>query len=332
MLWILIILALLFAFINGYRDSSSIVAGVVASRSLSPRKALFLVGLAELAAPFMFGVAVAKTITTGLIDPSAISVVAITSAVAASLLWTMVAQWRGIPSSSSHALVGGLIGAALMTGGTDTIIMGGLWKVILPLFAAPIAGLVAGYLTMQLILLLTRNATPKVNNLFQRLQIFTMVGLALSHSANDAQKSMGIIALGLLLEGRIDSFRIPPLVVALCAVSIALGAIRGDWKLMRTLGRKIYTIRPVDGLASQGASAGVVMVSAVLGAPVSTSQVVSMSLLGAGAAVRVNKVRWQVGWEMLLTWLVTLPATMLLAAAIVYGANSLESLIYLISR
>lgn len=332
MLWLLVLFALLFAFINGYRDSSSITAGVIASHSLSPRKALLLTGLAELVAPFLFGSAVAKTLTTGLIDPAVINLGTVLAAIGSALVWTLFSWWRGIPSSSSHALVGGLIGSALVTGGWSAVLSGGVLKVILPLFVAPVVGLLVGYMIMLVILFLTQYASPRVNSLFQRLQIFTMVGLALAHSSNDAQKSMGIIALGLLLEGKINSFHIPGLVVLLCAISIALGASRGDWRLMRTLGRKIYVIRPIDGLASQAASTGIVLASAISGAPVSTSQIISMSLLGAGAADRINKVRWKVGFDMLATWMLTIPATMVISALVIEASRSMDILISLMSR
>lgn len=317
MLWLLIIFALIFAFINGLRDSSSIMAGVISSRALPSRMALQLCGLAELVAPFLFGVAVAKTLTTGLVNPQAFSLGAITAAIAAALIWTVFAWMRGIPSSSSHALVGGILGAALMVSGPQSIISSGLYKVLLPLFLAPLIGLVAGYGMMSIILFAAQNAHPRVNRLFQRLQIVTMLSLALSHSANDAQKSMGIITLGLLLSGKISSFNVPLWVVALCAGSIALGASRGDWRLMRTLGRKIYVIRPINALASQAASTLVILLSAIVGAPVSTSQVISMALMGAGGAERMNKVRWQVGGEMLVTWFLTVPVTILIAALLV---------------
>ena len=319
MLWFLIIFALVFAFINGLRDSSSIMAGVIASRSLPPRLARNLCGLAELVAPFLFGAAVAKTVTTGLVNPEVISLGAITAAMAAALVWTVIAWARGIPSSSSHALVGGLLGAALTVSGPQSIVSSGLYKVILPLFLAPVIGLGAGTLMMAFILYQTRNATPRVNLLFKRLQIVTMLSLALAHSANDAQKSMGMITLGLLMAGKIPAFEVPFFVVVLCALAIALGAARGDWRLIHTLGRKIYLIRPINALASQAASTAVILFSAILGAPVSTSQVISMALLGAGAAERINKVRWQVGSEMLATWFLTIPITMLIAALLVKG-------------
>ena len=291
MLLLLIILALFYAFLNGYRDSSSILAGVIASRALPPALGLAIAAVAEFIAPFLFGVAVARALATGLIDPAMITLQTIVVAMAAAVTWTLFAWWRGIPSSSSHALVGGLLGSALLAHGSKAILSSGLVKVVMPLFLAPLLGLVAGNLAMTTFLYAFRNATPRVNTLFRRLQIFTMVGLALSHSANDAQKSMGIIVLGLVLSGELDSFHVPFGVMAACATAIALGASRGDWRLIRTLGSKIYRIRPLNALASQTASAGVIMASAMFGAPVSTSQVIGMALMGAGSAERVPSTR-----------------------------------------
>ena len=265
MLLLLILLALTYAFLNGYRDSSSILAGVIASRALPPALAMALAAIAEFIAPFLFGVAVARALATGLIDPATITLQTLVVGMASALLWTLLAWWRGIPSSSSHALVGGLLGAALLAHGPGAIITGGLVKVVLPLFLAPPLGFLGGSLVMNLLLYAFRNATPRVNTLFRRLQIFTMLGPALSHSANDAQKSMGIIALGLVLSGELDSFRVSVGVMAACAAAIALGASRGDWRLIRTLGGKIYRIRPLNALASQTASAGVIIASAVIG-------------------------------------------------------------------
>jgi PiT family inorganic phosphate transporter len=323
MLIVLIILALIYAFLNGYRDSSSILAGVIASRAMHPRLALYLAGIAEFIAPFLFGVAVAKAVATGLVDPQVITLNTVVIATAAALAWTLFAWWRGIPSSSSHALIGGLLGATLIIHGPQAIIKDGLLKVVLPLFLAPPLGMVAGFLMMHLLLWLFNSATPRINVLFRRLQIFTMFVLALSHSSNDSQKSMGIIVLGLFLTGNLTSFQVPLGVVVACAVAIAFGASQGDWRLIRTLGGKIYRIRPLNALSSQAASAGVVMGSALAGAPVSTSQVISMALMGAGAAERVNKVRWQIGRDMLMTWALTIPATMIIASGIFLIAEQL---------
>ena len=319
MLWLLILLAVIFAFANGLRDSSSILAGVISSKALPPRLALNLIGIAELAAPFLFGVAVAKSITTGLVKPGVLTVESLTAAMASALLWTLYAWIIGIPSSSSHALIGGILGSAMVVSGLQSILTSGIFRVVLPLFLAPLIGLAAGYLIMNLTLYAARNASPRVNSLFRRLQIITMLGLALSHSANDTQKSIGMITMGLLLSGKITAFDVPIAVTAVCAITIAFGASRGDWRLIKTLGRKIYAIKPINSFTSQAASTVIIMISSILGAPVSTSQVISMSLLGAGGAERMNKVRWQVGGEMLITWLLTLPVCMLLAALLVKG-------------
>jgi len=331
MLILLILLALAFAFLNGYRDSSSILAGVIASRAMHPRLALNLAAAAEFLAPFLFGIAVARSLATGLIDPQAISLNTLVVAMLASVAWTLFAWRLGLPSSTSHALIGGLLGAALFIDGPQAILTSGLIRVVLPLFIAPPLGILLSYLVMLLLLFLFRNATPRVNNLFRRLQVITMIALALSHSANDAQKSMGMIALGLYLAGRLDSFHVPFGVVLACAVAIALGASLGDWRLIRTLGGRIYRIRPLNALASQLTSVGVVLTAALVGAPVSTSQVISMALMGAGAAERVNKVRWQVGMDMLTTWGLTIPGTMGIAFVINWSGLAIGKLGWLVS-
>lgn len=315
--------ALIYAFFNGYRDSSSILAGVIASRAMPPRLALALAALAEFVAPFLFGVAVARSVATGLVQPAMLSIGRLVIAMLAAILWTIFAWLRGIPSSSSHALIGGLVGVALAAAGGRAIIPQGLVRVVLPLFLAPPIGLLVGYLVMGLLVGFFSNATMRVNQLFRNLQVFTMFLLALAHSANDAQKSIGVITLGLVLIGRLDDFRVPQWVIVVCALAISLGASRGDWRLIRNLGGRIYRVRPLDALASQVASGGVVMSAALLGAPVSTSQVVSMALMGAGAAERINKVRWGMLIDMLITWGLTIPASALLAASMYFSAQGL---------
>lgn len=318
MITIIILLALVYAFLNGFRDSASILAGVIASRAMHPRRALFLVALAEFCAPFLFGAAVARTLATGLITPGDVNVEMIVAATAATLLWTVFAWLRGIPSSSSQALIGSLIGAALFSEGGGAIQISGLYGVVLPMFIAPPLGLLVGYLVMKFLLWIFASATPRVNSLFRRLQVLTMVGLALSHSANDSGKSIGIIMLGLVMMNKTDSFAVPLGVTTACAAAIGLGAVSGDWRLIRTLGGKIFPIRPINALASQSASAVVIMGAALAGAPVSTSQVISMALMGSGAAERVNKVRWQVGIEMLAIWGLTIPVNMLISALVLW--------------
>jgi PiT family inorganic phosphate transporter len=305
---------------------------VIASRAMHPRLALYLTAVAEFAAPFLFGVAVARNVATGLVDAKAITLNTLVVAILAALIWTLIAWRTGVPSSSTHALIGGMLGAALFIDGPRAIVASGLVRVVLPLFIAPPVGILVSFLTMALLLALLRHASPRVNNVFRRLQVLMMVGLALAHSANDAQKSMGVIALGLVLAGEITAFHVPPGVVLACAAAIAVGASRGDWRLIRTLGGRIYRIRPLNALASQVASAGIILSAALAGAPVSTSQVISMALMGAGAAERVNKVRWQVGVEMLTTWALTIPATMAISALLYWGMGELFKLQWMLAH
>ncbi len=309
MLIALIALSLTYAFLNGYRDSSSILAGVIASRAMNPRIALYLIGAADLIAPFLFGLAVARSIATGLIDTSTIDLSTITLGMASALLWSFFSWWRGIPSSSTHALIGGLLGAALITRGPNAILTSGLVNIILPLLLAPVAAFIVGFLLMKFFYLIFYKSNPKIKAPLQRAQIITMILLALANSSNDAQKSMGTIALGLFLAGQTAAFTVPPWVLIACAAALALGGSRGDWRQIRNLGGKVYRIRPLNALDSQVTSIGLIFIASIFGIPVSTPHIVSSSIIGSGAAERINKIRWDVTKEMVMTWLVTIPAT-----------------------
>lgn len=326
MLSLLVGLAVFYAFFNGYRDSSSILAGVLASRAMRPRVALLLVAAAELVAPFLVGSAVARAVTTGLVDAATITLRTLVIAMEAATLWSIFCWWRGIPASSTHALIGGVVGAAWIIHGPQAVIGPGVVRVVLPLLAAPFVGFLVGFLLMGMMVMVLSGATPRVNILFRRMQIFTAILLAMSNSANDSQKSMGIIALGLVLAGRAASFEIPLWALAACAGAMALGASRGDWRQIRNLGGKVFRIRPLNALASQAASTGVVFIASALGMPVSTSHIVSTSLMGSGAAERVNKVRWQVAAEMATAWILTIPATMAVSMAIFLASDGLRAI------
>ncbi len=326
MLLFLIALALFNAFFNGYRDTSSILAGVMASRAVRPRWALYLVAAGDLIAPLAVGSAVARSITTGLVNTSAITLDTIVIAMVAAVGWNLFSWWRGIPSSSTHSLIGGLLGATLITSGPQAILTGGLAFVILPLVLAPVIGLLLGFLVMSFLLSAFSNAHPKVNTLFRRLQVITMLALALSNSSNDAQKSMGVITLALVLAGKLSSFTVPVWVLLGCTVMLAFGASRGDWRQIRNLGGKVYRIRPLNALASQAASSLLILTASVLGMPVSTPHVISTALMGAGASERVNKVRWQVAGEMVTVWAVTIPATMMISVLIFMSLTGLHEL------
>ncbi len=324
MLYLLIGLVLLYSFLNGYRDSSSILAGVIASRAMRPRVALYLIAGAELVAPFFFGAAVTRSITTGLIDTSAVSLDTIVVAMAAAVAWNFFCWWRGIPSSSTHALIGGMLGATLILNGPQAILSRGVIFIVLPLILAPVVGFLAAFLLMSLLLWAFSMATPRVNGLFRQLQIATAVLLGMSNSANDAHKSMGIIVLGMVLAGQLGTFQIPLWVVAACAGALALGASRGDWRQIRNLGGKIYRIRPLNALASQLTSSAVVLTASAFGMPVSTSHIITTALMGSGASERVNKVRWHVAGEMVTTWVVTIPATMAVSMLILLAITGFD--------
>jgi PiT family inorganic phosphate transporter len=322
MLSVLIIASLIYGFMNGFHDSSNIVATVISSHAMRPRSALVLTAICEGIAPFLFGVAVANTVGKDLLDPSVISASVILTAIGAAILWNLF-TWRiGIPSSSSHALIGGLLGAAITAAGLSVVRLGGLAKVLAALFLSPPLGLVIGYLLMQATLLIFRNATPRINLAFKRLQILTAVSLALSHGSNDSQKTMAILAMSLLISGQMGAFSVPLWVIAASAGMMGLGSLFGGWRLIRTLGGRIYKIRPVHAFTSQAASAGIVLGAALLGGPVSASQVVGTAIMGAGAAERINKVRWQVAQDMLVTWFLTIPASAILAGFMYWLASA----------
>jgi PiT family inorganic phosphate transporter len=312
----LIALALLFDFLNGVHDSSNLVATVISSRALPPRLALMLTAAAVFTGPFLLGVAVAETIGAQVVVSSAITLEVILAALCTAILWNLLTWFLGVPSSSSHALIGGLVGAAWMSAGLGAIQFGGVEKVLISLFLSPLLGLTIGFLTTRLVFFLARNATPGVNIFFKRAQVLTAMGLALSYGANDAQKTMGVITLGLVIHGALDAFRVPLWVILVSAGAIALGISTGGWRLIRTLGGRFYKIKPVDGFCTQAASAGVIFSASLLGGPVSSTQVVGAAILGVGAAERLNKVRWGVAGEIAVAWIITIPATALLSAAL----------------
>ncbi len=238
------------------------------------------------------------------------------------IFWNLITWLLGIPSSSSHALIGGLVGAVAMGHGFSAILLPGMWKTVIALLVSPIFGLLIGYILMKLLLWVSTLATPKANSFFKRAQIVTSLGLALSHGTNDAQKTMGIITMALLSGGFIDSFHVPAWVIALCAGAIALGTFTGAWRIIHTLGAKFYRIRPIHGFGAQAASAAIILGAALMGGPVSTTQVVSSSIVGVGSAERLSKVRWGVAGDIVLAWILTIPASMLVSALLYIPFNA----------
>ena len=311
---VVIALSLVFDFLNGVHDSSNVVATMISSRAFSPRMALGVTAVANFLGPFIFGVAVAETIGHEIVVAEAISTQVLVAALLSAIFWNLLTWYLGFPSSSSHALIGGFVGAVAIGAGWQAIQLDGLEKVLIALFTSPIIGFIFGFLILRLVYILSWNATPSINIFFKRSQLVTALALALSHGTNDAQKTMGIITLALVTGGYLSAFAVPTWVILLCASMIALGTAVGGWKLIRTLGGKFFKIRPVDGFASQLAGAAVIIGASLVGGPVSTTQVVSSAIMGVGAAERVNKVRWGVAQEIAVAWLLTIPATAMVGA------------------
>ena len=317
---VVISLALFFDFSNGFHDAANVVATIITTRALSPRKALILASICEFIGPFLFGTAVAQMIGKNIIDfstfdPSTLhlSMLLIIAALIGAIMWNLLTWFFGLPSSSSHALIGGMTGAVLVAYGPDKILWGGLLYVVGSLVLSPLLGLLVGWLFLQITFYLSRDATPKINYFFNRMQIPSSIALALSHGANDAQKSMGLISMSLVILGFSPSFYVPAWVVASCAAAIALGTASGGWKIIKTVGSKIYRLRSVHAFCAQTSSATVILGAALVGGPVSTTHVVSSSIMGVGAGQRISAVRWGVAKNIILAWLITIPASAVMA-------------------
>lgn len=324
--WFFILLAtfmvILFDFTNGFHDASNMIASVIASRSMTPAAAVLVVGFFTFLGPVLGGTAVANTIgkfvTLDHLPPS-ISLSVVICGLFAATSWNFITWWRGLPSSSSHALVGGLAGVVIVAAGPEQVVWGfsqlahgqltGVTKVLLALFLSPLAGFWAGYIIHRISLLLLRHASPLINRELRAGQWLTTAGLSFAHGANDAQKSMGILTLCLLLSGEIEQFEVPLWVMLICAGAITLGTILGGWRIVRTLAFSIYKIRPLHALNSQLTSGGVVFLASLIGAPVSTTHIVSSSIMGIGASERPRAVRWSKAREIATTWLLTIPGS-----------------------
>jgi len=323
-----IALLVLFDFTNGFHDTANMVASVVASRAMTPDQAIILVSIFTFLGPLLGGTAVANTVG-GFVTletlPITMGITVLLCGTLGAVLLNLFTWWRGLPSSSSHALVGGLSGAVMVSAGADHVVWGwqelidhhhwtGLTMILASLIISPLLGFAIGWLMHRLMNILLRRAHPDLNRTLRRLQIFGAAWLAFSHGANDAQKTMGVITLVLVVGGWLPHFEVPFWVILTCATAITLGTASGGWRIIRTVGFGIYRLRPLHAFNSQLASAAVISAAAALGGPVSTTHVVSSSIMGIGAAERPRAVRWGKAAEILFTWFVTLPGAALLAA------------------
>ncbi|MBI5239649.1 MAG: inorganic phosphate transporter [Elusimicrobia bacterium] len=312
---VIIVLAVGFDFVNGFHDAANVVATMISTRAFQPESALVIAALAEFLGPFIFGTAVARAIGQGIIHPEDATVAVVLAALSGAIAWNIITWYFGLPSSSSHALVGGLAGSVLAAAGPRHLNLHGFLSIVTVLFVSPVVGLFAGYWSQKILLLLSRGFTPRLNDAYKRLQVVSAVTLALSHGTNDAQKSMGIITLTLLSAGLIPAFAVPRWAMAACAAAMGLGTAIGGWRIIKTVGDRIYRLRPINGFAAQSASAAVIMSAALLGGPVSTTHVVSSAIAGVGSAERIKAVRWNNAFDIALAWIVTIPASAALAAA-----------------
>ena len=317
LLALIIAVALIFDYTNGANDSATAIASVVSTRVLSPKAAVIMAGTFNFAGAFL-GTNVAETIGKGIVKPEMITGCQslLLAALLGAISWNLLTRYIGLPSSSSYALIGGLMGAGIVESGWASLEYGSiLEKVILPLFLSPVAGFIAGYLFMLGLAWLTCRARYKpTNTLFKRLQIIAAACMALSHGMNDAQKTMGIIALALVVFHKIPVLYVPLWVKIACATVIMMGTLNGGWKIIKTMGQKIFKMQPVHGFAAQSSTAGVILTASLFGSPISTTQVISSSVLGVGSSKRISAVRWGVAGSMVLAWFVTIPASALVGA------------------
>jgi PiT family inorganic phosphate transporter len=317
LLVITIVVALAFDFTNGFHDTANAVATSVSTRALSPRLAVLIAALANLAGAFVT-TAVAKTVGKGIIDSGLATPKTILAAMIGAIVWNLITWWQGLPSSSSHALIGGLIGAALSQSGSKGVQWGGLeHKVLIPGLASPLVGFFGAALLLLAIYWAFRKIRPGVANRgFRYAQLVSGTFVAFTHGANDAQKTMGVIALALFASGHIDHFYIPTWVIVAAGLSIAAGTYSGGWRIMRTMGQRVFKMEPASGFAAQTSTAAVLYATAHLGFPVSTTHVISGSVMGAGATQKLSAVRWGVAGDILGAWILTIPASALVAAAL----------------
>jgi PiT family inorganic phosphate transporter len=317
-IFILVALALIFDFLNGFHDSANVVATMISSRAMTPTAALVIASVANFIGPFVFGVAVANTIGQEVASPYSISIAVVLAALLSASIWNLITWFFGIPSSSSHALIGGIIGAVLVGSGVGALKVEGLALVGLALFLSPVLGYLIGQIVMRICMWSVRNATPKANLFFKYGQIPSAFALALSHGTNDAQKTMGIITMGLVVLGYQKSFIVPWWVILASATAIAIGTAAGGWRIIHTLGGKFYKIRPIHSFTSQLSSMFVIIGASLVGGPVSTTHVVSSSILGVGSAQRKSQVRWGVMGDILIAWFLTVPVSAGIAAGLYY--------------
>lgn len=313
---VIIALALFFDFLNGFHDSANSIATIVATRVLTPRQAVVMAAIANFIAAFVFTTAVAATIGKGIIDPKAISSTIILAALIGASLWNIITWYLGLPTSSSHGLIGALIGASVIRVGTSSLIMSGIARTILFIFIAPILGFIGGiFFTVLTFSLVHKKSNKKLLNVFNKLQIVSSFLYSLGHGTNDAQKTMGVIALTLFSNNLLGNhFYIPIWVILSSHAAIALGTYFGGWKIVKTMATKIIHLRAFEGFCAETSSAVTLFITAHFGIPVSTTHVINGSILGVGAAENYKRVMWITTRKIFIAWILTIPISFIFGA------------------
>jgi PiT family inorganic phosphate transporter len=313
MIILIIVLAIIFDISNGWNDAANAIATVVSTRVLTPLKAVLMAALMNIAGAF-FSTAVAKTIGKGIVDPSAIIQPVVASALLSGFLWNSVMTMIGMPVSASHALIGGVIGAAVSFGGFHILNISGLTKIFTALLISPILGISFGFILMKFILKFFCNVSPgTLNKHFGRLQLLSASFMAFSHGSNDAQKVMGVITLALVSGGFLKTVEVPFWVILICALAMGFGTAIGGWRVIKTLGVQMLKLQPVHGFAAETSATAVILSASHFGLPVSTTHVISTAIMGVGATKRLSAVRWGVARKILLAWILTLPMCAVIA-------------------
>ncbi len=314
-----IVLATLFDFINGFHDTANAIATSVSTRVLSPKVAVSMAAVLNMVGA-LSGTAVAKTVGAGLVEPASVTQITVISALIAAIVWDVITWYFGLPTSSSHAILSGLVGAAIATAGTTIIISKGVYKVLIGLIFSPLVGIILGFLLMIFLLWLFKRAAPSlVSKSFGRLQIVSAAYMAFSHGSNDAQKTMGIITMALVSYHHLPDFHVPLWVILLCATVMALGTAIGGWRIIKTLGVRLVHLKPINGFAAETSAATIIEIASRIGLPLSTTHVISSTIMGVGASKRLSAVRWGIGGNIILAWVLTLPACAVLAWTICKG-------------
>ena len=314
MLLLVIGSALAFDYINGFHDTANAIATCVSTRALSIRSAIVMAAVLNFAGA-MISTKVATTIGKGIVDAGAITQTVVFAGIVGAIIWDLVTWYYGLPSSSSHAIIGGLMGSVIAHSGLGTLHWKGLEKIVLALILSPVAGVFFGFAFMLIILWTFRHRAPDIlNRNFRRLQILSAAVMAFAHGTADAQKSMGVITMALVSYGTLDSFVVPTWVKLACAIAMALGTAGGGWRIIKTVGKDFVKLQPVHGFCVETASAGVILGAASIGMPVSTTHVITSTILGVGLTKRLTAVNWKVAYRILWAWVLTIPA----AAAISY--------------